>query len=431
MNANSEMREIELPYGSSMLTVRLPGHHPCAILSPNAVPPCDDPLAEARRALRSRSNGPPLRATARGARRVVILADDLTRQTPVQIAIPALLDELNAGGVCDEQISVVIALGTHRPMTDAEIDARLGPGVTGRVRVQNSPWQDPTQLAAVGRTPNGTSVQITRMATDADLIVGVGSIIPHHIAGFSGGAKIVQPGISGAVTTGATHYLSTRTRRSYLGLLENPVRAEMEMIAERVGLRAVFNAVVDTEGRLIRAFCGDPRRAFRAGAALVQQVSGVPLRGEADIVIAGSHPCDLEFWQAHKSLYPADLAVRQGGTVVVVTPCPEGVSVTHRDMLNFTRLDASEIERLIDDGTIADVVSGALALAWAKVRQRARISLVSDGITTEEARALGFTRFASLEEALEEALHRHGPRARVTVLPHAPETLPVRGRPAS
>jgi hypothetical protein len=111
----------------------------------------------------------------------------------------------------------------------------------------------------------------------------------------------------------------------------------------------------------------------------------------------------------------------------VVTPCPEGVSITHQGMLEFTALDADQIEARILDGTIRDVVSGALALAWAKVRQRAPVSLVSGGITPEEARALGFTPFISVETALEDAFHRHGTGAQVTVLTHAPEMLPIFG----
>ena len=146
---------------------------------------------------------------------------------------------------------------------------------------------------------------------------------------------------------------------------------------------------------------------------------------QADIVIAGSHPCDIEFWQAHKSLYPADIAVKYGGTIILVTPCPEGVSVTHRGMLEFTALPSDRIEALIENGTIQDVVSGALALAWAKVRQRAHVSLVSGGIPRQDVVALAFTPYDSVQDALEAALRRHGPQASVNVLPHAPDTLPV------
>ncbi len=319
----------------------------------------------------------------------------------------------------------MIALGTHRPMTPEEIDARFGRDVTARVRVINNPWQDRSRLINLGPTVNGTPIWLNREAYEADFVIGVGSIVPHHIPGYSGGAKIIQPGISGPETTGHTHFLSTRTRRSYLGLLENPLREEIELIGDMVGLKTILNTVLDTEGRLVRAFFGDSRVAFRMGARLAREVYGAPLARQADIVIAGSHPCDIEFWQAHKSLYPADIAVKEGGTIIVVTPCPEGVAVTHQEMLNITPLDSARIESMIEAGELADVVSGGLALAWAKMRERAQISLVSDGISAPETRALGFSKHASIDDALAAALKRHGPDATVTVMTHAPEMLPI------
>lgn len=425
MVSSNGYREISIPYGSDEMTARLPARNLHTILSPNAVDACPDVASEIRRALSAPIGMASLSDAVRDVRQVVIVADDLTRQTPVDVMIPIVLDELNAGGVADGQVTVVIALGTHRPMTQPEIETRFGREVLGRVPVINNPWQDLGQLADLGTTPNGTAIRVSQIAVEADFIIGLGSIVPHHIAGYSGGAKIIQPGISGAVTTGATHFLSTRTRRSYLGSVENVLREEMETIGDRVGLKAVVNTVLDHTGRLVRAFYGDPRDAFRAGVALADQVYGVPLDRQADIVIAGSHPCDIEFWQAHKSLYPADIAVKEGGTIIVVTPCPEGVAVTHQDMLNFTALDADRIEELVDDGTIEDVVSAGLALAWAKMRQRSSISLVSGGIPNEHANALKFDPFGSLDDALSSALRRHGSDASVTVLTHAPEMLPM------
>ena len=424
MTDRPEKREISLPYGDREITFSLPAQNLLAVISPNPVAPCADPLAEMQRALHNPIGAPPLAQAARGASRVAIVADDLTRQTPVQPLIPLLLDQLNAAGISDQQVIVVIALGTHRPMTGEEIQERFGEAVLGRIQALNSPWQDPSQMTVLGHTPNGTPIQISRLVMEADFVIGLGSIVPHHIPGFSGGAKIIQPGVSGAATTGATHLLSTRASRSYLGIAENPVRAEMEAIAERAGLKSIFNVVLAPQGRLVGAFYGHPRQAHRAGVALTQQVYGVELPGLADIVVASSHPCDLEFWQAHKALYPSDLALRQGGTMIVVTPSPEGVSTIHQDMLNFTSLPPERIEAGILDGTIRDVVSGALALAWARVRQRAAVSLVSEGISAEETRSLGFTPYDSLEEALGAALRCHNPGAKVTVLTHAPDTLP-------
>ncbi len=340
------MLNISIPYGSEERILRLPEKNLLSVASPNPINPCADPQREVLRALENPIGVLPLRDAARGMQRVVIAADDLTRQTPVEIILPALLNELNQAGVRDEQITVLIALGTHRPMTTQEICAHFGDEVVTRVEVMNNPWQNRAEMVDLGDTPNGTPVTVSRRALEADFLIGVGSIVPHHIPGYSGGAKIVQPGLTGPATTGATHFLSTRAERSYLGQVENPVREEMEQIASRVGLKAILNVVLDPSGRLVQAFYGDFVAAHRAGVALSRQVYGVSLPGQADIVVAGSHPCDIEFWQAHKSLYPAEIVVKEGGTIIVVTPCPEGVSVTHAEMLQFTALDADQIEFL-------------------------------------------------------------------------------------
>jgi nickel-dependent lactate racemase len=417
--------KINLPYGAANIPLDIPDRNLLATAAPNPVPACADPSAEIRRALEHSIGAPRLRDMAQGVRNAVILADDMTRQTPVEILIPALLDEFNAAGLRDEQVTVVIALGTHRPMTQAEIEAHFGEEVTRRARVINNPWQDPAQMVDLGVTDEGTPVSVSRVALEADFLIGVGSIVPHHIPGYSGGGKIVQPGVCGAETTGATHYLSTKTAPSYLGQVENPVRTEIERIAARVGLKAILNVVLDPAGQLVRAFYGDPVLAHRAGVEVSRQVYGVRLPAQADIVVAGSHPCDIEFWQAHKSLYAAEIAVKPGGTIIVVTPCPEGVSVMHPGLLAFTGLPSTDIQAAIERGEIHDRVSGALALAWAKAREYAPVSLVSDGISAEAARALGFTSYPSPQEALAAAFDLYGSDAHVTVLPYAPDTLPL------
>ncbi len=420
---------IFLPYGDQSLDVQVPSHRLAAALSPLPVLPAPDPIAEIRRALREPIDAPPLGEASRGAKRVVILADDMTRQTPADLILPEVLDELNRAGISDEQVTVLIALGTHRAMSPSEIETRFGPLVMERVPVVNNPWQDPSQMVNLGLTTNGTPIQVSRLALKADFLLGLGCIVPHHIPGYSGGSKIVQPGICGPGTTGATHFLSTRTSRSYLGEVENVVRAEMDQIAARVGLKAIFNTVLNRDGRLVRAFYGHPIHAHRAGVHASRAVYGVPFERRTDIVVAGTHPADIEFWQAHKALYAADRVVADGGVIIVVTPCPEGVSVMHPRLLDYAHLEAGEIETLVSRGEV-EMVAGALALAWAKVRRRARIFLVSAGITPDETRALGFTPYGSLELALSDAMACAGRDAQITFLTHAPETLPILSEPA-
>jgi len=416
---------VEIPYGLEMVGFEVPSANLMGVYSPRATLPVADPSAEVARALEAPLDGPPLEQIARGARNVVLVADDLTRLTPTQVILPILLDRLNAAGVPDEAIQVIVALGTHRKMTRAEMALKFGREVVGRVPVSNHDAFDPAALEDLGATPSGVPVRVNRTVLEADLVLGIGSIVPHHIPGYSGGAKIIQPGVCGQRTTGEVHLLSVRRSGSLLGVVENEVRHEMEAIAERVGLRAVLNTVLNRDGELVSAFFGQPRTAFRRGVGLSRQVYGVTVPALADIVIAGSHPCDLEFWQAHKTLYAGELCVRDGGTIIVVTPCPEGVAVTHPDVLDLAGRPAEEIDAAIRRGQVRDLTGTALALAWASIRRRATVYLVSDGICPEDARALGFVPFGSVGEALGRALARHGEGALVSVLPYAPDTLPL------
>ncbi|MBC7261958.1 MAG: hypothetical protein H5T63_08080, partial [Chloroflexi bacterium] len=173
-------------------------------------------------------------------------------------------------------------------------------------------------------------------------------------------------------------------------------------------------------------FYGDLQAAFRAAVEASRAAFSVPVPAQADIVIAGSYPADLEFWQAHKALYPAEMAAKPGGTLIIVTPCPEGVAVMHPEMLEYTAWPAEAIDAAVKAGRIPDVPAAALAIAWAHVRQGRQVSIVSSGLSDDATQKLGFVPFASVEEALEDAFRRHRKDATVNVLPMAPETLPVR-----
>ena len=418
-------REVEIPYGKETVRVSVPAANLMGVYSPNDVPALTDVTGEIRRALAHPIQSPQLKDLVRGKKEVLLVADDITRTTPTETIVPILLDECNAAGIPDRDISIIIALGTHRFMTEAEILGKFGPEVVRRVSIKNHPFRDPGSHVDLGTTKNGGRIHISREVFEADFKIGIGSIVPHHICGFSGGAKIVQPGISGEATTAYTHLLSARAPRSYLGILDNPVREEMDEIARRTGLTTILNTVPNRQGQVAGVFFGDVTAAFRAGVEKAVEVYAVELPGEADIVLSGSHPCDLDFWQAHKTQYPSDLAVKAGGIIIVVTPCDEGVAPTHCDITEITCHSSGGIRDMVAAGRLRDEVAAALAIAWAQVKERESVFLVSHGIGAGEAEKLGFTPFASAQAALDEALRRMGPEAKVAVLTHAPDMLPI------
>ena len=421
---------VTLPYGREMVEVKIPRANLVGVYSPRDFKPVANVKDEVVRAINNPIASKPLRQLVKGAKKAVILADDNTRLTPTDKIIPVLLDEMNAAGVEDKQITVIIALGTHRFMTEPEILEKFGEEVVKRVTIKNHDYKNPAALIDLGKTPNGTSVWINREVYEADFKIGVGSIVPHHIPGFAGGAKIVQPGVSGEDTTAETHLLSVRAPRSYLGVESNPVREELNKIARQIGMDTIVNTVLNRQSEVVGAFFGDTVEAFNEGVKLSKEVYAVEIPEEADIVISSSHPCDLEFWQAHKTQYPSDLAVKAGGTIIIATPCYEGVAVTHCDILEITHYSAEALRKRVEAKEVHDEVAAALAIAWAQVKERESVFLVSHGIGPENARKLGFTHFATVQAAFDAAFAKHGEKARVTVLTHAPDMLPIIKAPA-
>lgn len=418
-------KNILIPYGPGSIEFSLPEENLVGVYSPQNIKGVADLKAEIVRALALPIGTKPLRELARGAKKVVLVADDNTRLTPADKIVPALLTELNAVGIRDEQIKVVIALGTHRPMTEAEILTKFGAETVRRVAVRNHDFRDPALMVDLGTTPNGTHITVNREVYEADFKLGIGSIVPHYIPGFAGGAKIVQPGISGEQTTAETHLLSTSAPRSFLGLRDNPVRSELNSIARAVGLDTIFNTVLNCQGEVVRAFFGDTVEAFNAGVELSRAVYAVELPEEADIVVSSSYPCDLEFWQAHKALYPSDLAVKAGGIIILATPCHEGVSVMHADILEITGHSMCCLQDLVARKEIDDEVGASLAIGWAQVKERESVYIVSEGVCAADAKKLGFMPYLSVQEALAAAMKQKGADARVTVLTHAPDMLPI------
>lgn len=415
----------KIPYGKETIEFSIPRDNLIGVYSPKDFSSVPNIQKEILRAINNPIGTKSLRELAIGAKKVVLVADDNTRLTPADKIIPVLLTELNAAGVKDEEITIIIALGTHRFMSEDEILIKFGEEVVRRITIKNHDFRDLETMVDLGITPNGTHIFVNKEAYQADFKVGIGSIVPHYIPGFAGGAKIIQPGISGEQTTAETHLLSTRAPRSYLGLRDNPVRVELNSIARAVGLDTIINTVLNIQGEVVGVFYGDTVEAFNAGVELSREVYSVEIPEEADIVVASSYPCDLEFWQAHKALYPADLAVKEGGIIILLAPCYEGVSVTHEDILEITDKTMRDLQNMVANKEIHDEVAASLAIGWAQVKERESVYIVSNGVCDQDALKLGFTPFVSVDDALKAAYKIKGVNARITVLTHAPDMLPI------
>jgi nickel-dependent lactate racemase len=409
-------KRITLPYGHETRTIELPEENLEWIAGPKAAPPLADLKAAVQAAIRNPIGSPPLaELVARHGTQTLILVDDGTRSTPQALILPILLDELNAAGVRDSDIAIMVALGTHRRMNEQELIARVGDAVFHRVAVVNLS-QNPEDFVDLGVTPLGIPIQISRRYLESQISIAVGNIIPHMYAGWAGGAKMVQPGVTSPVTTGRTHLIAGPRVYEILGQVDNPVRKEMEEIAVRSGLKFILNVVLDASGQVAAVVAGDVIAAHRAGIEIARPIYTLELQERADIVVASSHPADRDLWQGFKAVNNCGMLVKDGGTLILIIPAPEGIAPDHRQLVEFGTIPGEEAMAMVERGEVADTVAAATYMAFDCTRRRIHIALVTGGVAPTEAAAIGICATTSFPEALQHALARHGAFARIGVV---------------
>ena len=395
---------------------------------------CGDPRDMVRDALASPIGAPRVADLVRqkrpgGVKSVLIVVDDVSRPTPIHVVLPLLLAELRAAGVPDTGIEFLLALGSHRFMTPAEIAAKVGADIASRYPVHNHDWKDPHVCELIGRTAQGVDVWINKRVASADLVIGVGRIMPIEVCGFTGGGKILVPGVCGKLTNDDMHW----TRMDLpdhlvIGKRDNPVRASIDQLARTAGLDFIVNLIMDSMGQIRGVVAGDMVEAHRRGCELALDVHAVRFPGEADIVVADSHPFDIEFWQANKALDQAGLVVRQGGALILVSPCTEGFSATHRELIDFGYPPVADIKRMVAEGRIASkVVAVHMAQVSRIAREKATVILVTKGISEHDVRKVGLEYAATPQAALKMAFGVAGTEAKVALIRGAAEMLPIVG----
>lgn len=415
---------VGVPYGREVVHINLPAGRLRDNAGMSVARPASNPLRAVEVALDAPIGSERLGALVQPGYKVTIVVDDLTRPTPVHLLLPPVLDRLIQGGLRSSEITILVATGTHRPMTSDELRARLGDAAVDGYRVVNHDYRRTGDLVDLGSTPSGIPIKINRLVVDADLVIGIGNIVPHRYCGWAGGAKIIQPGVSGEATTAGTHLMITKDPGARLGVVENRVRQEIEAVADKVKLRFIVNTILDPEGRLVDVVAGDFRQAFREGVRRALKVYSCSLTGRADIVIASSHPADINLWQAGKALYAADLVVNDGGVIILASPCYEGVG-EHGAFVECLRYDYETLDRMISEDQVGDRIGAAAALAVAVITARADVWLVATTISDAEASRMRMRRFDDLQDAVAAALSAKPDGSSVTVLREAAEILPV------
>jgi lactate racemase len=259
---------------------------------------------------------PRIRDMAKNKQKVVILFDDLTRPTPAYKILPYIFEELSRGGIEEDKIRLVSAIGCHRPLTRNEMILKLGRDVVEKYPVYNHNLFE--HLVDLGRTKLGTPVLVNREVAGCDLKIGVGCIIPHHTAGFGGGAKILLPGVS-SIETMTNHHV--KLQKEYPGLIghckvkSNPVRLDMEEAARIAGLDVAVNVVLNHKKEILGAFVGDFVEEHRAGVNFASQVYKTENEGAYDLMVVNAFPVEET---PIKALWPAEMYLKKEGDVILI-----------------------------------------------------------------------------------------------------------------
>jgi len=413
-------KRLRFRYGQGAVKVDLRGAKLLTLpqmRSGQAVPDVASAVAEA---LAAPLGTPSLQELTRGRRDAVLLVPDHTRTSPLPQMLPPVLAELQAGGLRPEQVTIIVATGTHRSMTEEELHGHLGPDICSRFHVLNHEWQDEANLVDLGQTPHGTPVVVNRLYDKADLKVALGSAKPHMVVGWGGGAKIVQPGVGGGFTTGATHWASASTMgREITGRVETSIRHEIEAAADLSGLDFLLNDASNPQGEVIGFCAGDFRLAFRRCVGMALAANDYlfaldPPPERADILLCGTGGTDM--WNGGTAgMVTAEYLLKPGGTVIQFAPCSEGVARQHPEVARWGYRPYREVQALAEGGEITDLVAAAHMVHSGRVLDElgCRCILFSDGLSREEVERLNLVWAPSPQAALDLALEWQGTKATI------------------
>jgi len=303
-------------YGDLTLELAFPVDWTVVVHQPDLPPPLE--VADMLEALRHPVGAPELVAIAAGVQRVVIIVDDLTRPTPVEVVLPLLLDELHTAGIRREQVTILVASGTHGPASVEAMRRKVGEAAHGCRLISHD---DLAVCQKVGVTRMGTPVFVDRAVIASDLVIGIGGVYPQHSTGFGGGSKLAL-GVLGRTSIARLHFGhdSMNGRND----VDNDFRSDLAEIARMIGLRWMVMVHVNARRQVVRLVSGDPEMAYPAAAAFSRERFAAPLPGDADVVISNAYPMDISAtFMRSKGVIPL-LHASPGASRVLLAACPEG-----------------------------------------------------------------------------------------------------------
>ena len=413
------MPRIELPHGKDVLSVDVPSENLIGVLK--GTPPPAEPLEVLfERAWKEPIGIEDPASLLEIGESVVLVVTDNTRPTPTREILPLLWERLQAS-VAVEDVTILVATGTHRAPTDEELDAMLGDARRQfRVEVHDCEMD----CIEVGTSSRGNRIYLNPWVVEADHVITVGHISMHYYAGYSGGRKNIFPGVAASSSIERNHAMMERPESRPCAYEGNPVNEEMVEASRQIRYRFLVDVVLSTDGRVAKVVVGEPEAAHEVGRAFWDAHFQVPIEERADLVIAsaGGHPKDINLYQAHKGMYNAALAARDGGLLYLVAACSDGIG--HPVFADWVEQGGSPdgVLRIYEKEGFK--LGGHKAVYLAKDRKRIELALQSE-LDDVVVRRFFMEPMHDPAEALAWARTRVGETYRALVMPHAAATFPV------
>ncbi len=414
--------ETTIAFGKKGLTIALPEGPQYEILKTHAAPP----VADVQQALAAALDAPigcaPLMELAAGKKTAAISICDITRPVPNSITLPPLLERLHRGGIQPEDVTLFIATGLHRAATESELQVILGPEIAAKYRVVNHDAKAFEDHHYVGKTTRGTPVYIDKRFIAADLHITLGFIEQHLMLGFSGGRKLIAPGLAAQETIKVIHSprFMRESRATEGSVDDNPLHAELLEMARMARHDFMLDVTLTKTREISGIFAGDPVEAHAAGVKFLRSSSLEILPEYVDAVItsAAGYPLDLTFYQTIKGVTAVQHIVKPGGKILVMSECAEGVgSPEFADKLRSFRGHQAYLDEIRDTPVVVDQWQlEKLALVGLKNS----ILFYTPGVSASDLGALGSQLFSSAEDALRNLVDGLPDDASIAVVPDGP-----------
>jgi lactate racemase len=389
-----------------------------------------DPLEEIRRALNDPIGSPRLEELAEPGMEVVLLFDDLQRLTPAHLVLPEIMDRLNRAGVPDERVKGVCALGTHHAYSLEEIRTKIGDEAFTRLKgrlFSHDPHGKDNVI--IGRTHRGVLVEINKHVALADLAVGVGECMPHPVAGYGGGYKLVMPGVSSYRTVADHHYSWIRHKESRVNVLHGNFFYQEIVDAVRLSrMKFKVDLVINEKGQVIRAFAGETEAQHAEASRFAESLYLVPLPKLADVTITAAYPMEYGV-QSTKALTMASFCTRSGGTIIWVAPQKQAGPIMPLIREMASPASAGEFHRMLSLGEIPEHlrefgISYVMQVVFFKeYAEKFNIIHVTEGLSREQVEMMKYTYAPDLQSAVNQAV-MYIPQADVAILPSGGTVIP-------